>query len=68
MRGDGLADEGLVLYDDGTDVVTVAGDVTRLEFDAAPNGLTFRLDLAAVSEEGELITRSYVEQISFRNP
>ena len=67
-NGDGRVDEGFVTYtESGEAPVAIAGNVLRLSFNPTANGLSFSADVGLIDRSGELLTKTFTQEISYRN-
>jgi hypothetical protein len=67
-NGDGLADEGSVEVQEGTNPpVRISENVLGLRFNRAGNQFTIEVDVAVRREDGDVATRSLVRSVTTRN-
>lgn len=67
-NGDGRVDEGfLTMTVANQPAVQIAGDVVGLRFNSTPAGLGFSVDIGRINRDGQLTTRTFTQEISFRN-
>ena len=68
-NGDGRIDEGVIDYTSGDPPVTVriARDVLGLRFNPAINGVEYSVDVGVPDREGNLLSRTFTEKVTFRN-
>jgi hypothetical protein len=68
-NGDGRVDEGVIDYISGDPPVTVpiARDVLGLRFNAAINGVEYSVDVGVSDRQGNLLSRTFTEKVTFRN-
>ncbi len=68
-NGDGRIDEGVIEYTAGNPPVTVqiARDVLGLRFNPTTKGVECAVDVGVVDREGNLLSRTFTEKVTFRN-
>ena len=68
-NGDGRIDEGSLLFEEplGSTAVTIAENVIDVGFTAVTGGVTFTIQVAIADKKGNLIEKTYTQQVTFRN-
>ena len=67
-NGDGRIDEGFLTFQEGTGTpVRIAGNIMGLRFNKTTGGLSFAVDVGMTDREGNLLMRTYMQEVTFRN-
>ena len=66
-NGDGLVDEGVVVFTMDGEATTIADNVLSLSFTGTGTAIEYTVEVGAVLQIGEVVTRSSTRTVSFRN-